>query len=178
MIRTKQKVLPLILRLVSILFGLIFVTLVILFTKEYWEDFSEPHFIGILTLVSLGLLQIGTSIFSIKTYSIDENKISVNILWGLISRKIEFQEIENIKSERAAISFGKVDEQIILNLKNRSTVFINELDQEGFIEFRKEIEKHVESDNSISPNYWTIYIKVVLTVLVFWMLVMLFLLIF
>lgn len=178
MIRTKQKIFPLLLRLVSIIFGLIFWTLVSVYTRERLEEFSEPLLVGILAFISLGFLQIGASIFSIKTYSIDENKIVVNILWGLITRKIELREIKKMKFEQTKISFGKEVQQIILILKNGSSVFIEESEQKGFDEFRKEVDKFVELDNGIKPNYWTKYWKVTLIVIAFWMVVMLFLLIF
>ena len=147
MIRTRLKIFPLILRLILGLIGLSLLILGLSLAKEFIQELSESHIVEILTFLSLGLLFIGVGLLSIKTYSINDREIIENILGGLINRKIELSEIDKMKIGQTLNGVGIRIEQIILNLKNGTSIIIQDFDQNNYTDFKMEVERYIENDN-------------------------------
>ena len=168
MIKTQPKIIPFILRLIVGLIGLALLILAFGLMKEFIQEPSESYIIGVLTFLSLGLLFVGVGLLSIKTYSINDREIIENILGGLVTRKIELNEIDKMKIGQTLNGIGKRIEQIILNLKNETTVIIQDFDQKNYQDFKIEVEKYIEKDEQIKPNYFTRFWKIMITIIVIW----------
>jgi len=168
MIRTKTKIFPLILRLLLGLIGLAMLILAFLLTIELFNEPSEYYFIGILTYLTLGLLFIGVGILSIKTYSINDQILKESTLGGLIVRKTKLSEIDKMKIRRTLNGIGKEIEQIILNFKNKKSIFIQDFDQKNYQNFKIEVEKYIEIDDQIKPNYFTRFWKIMIIIITIW----------
>ena len=172
MIRTRLKIFPLILRLILGLIGLSLLILGLSLAKEFIQELSESHIVEILTFLSLGLLFIGVGLLSIKTYSINDREIIENILGGLINRKIELSEIDKMKIGQTLNGVGIRIEQIILNLKNGTSIIIQDFDQNNYTDFKMEVERYIENDNKIKPNYFTIFWKIMILIIGVWIITM------
>ncbi len=172
MISTKITILPFVFRIVIGLVALVALTLSFVFFLEFIREQSDFSIIGALAFFSLGFIFLGAGPFSIKTYTINNQKIVERTLGGLFNKEIKFSEIDKMKFNQTLIGFGKKVEQIVINLKNGSTLFIEDFDQKGFYDFRAEVEKFVEKDNRISPNYLTSFWKKAIIIIAIWISVM------
>jgi hypothetical protein len=85
-----------------------------------------------------------------------------------VTRKIELNEIDKMKIGQTLNGIGKRIEQIILNLKNETTVIIQDFDQKNYQDFKIEVEKYIEKDEQIKPNYFTRFWKIMITIIVIW----------
>lgn len=178
MTKTSPRIFSLIIRFIIGLFGIIMWTLVFFLAKDLIKEFSESLFIGLLTFFSLGLLFIGTGFLSIKTYSINNKQLVEHTFGGLVKIKIELNEIEKMKIGQALIGFGKTVEQIILNLKNGTSIIISDFDQRNYNGLKAEIEKNIEYDDKIKPNYFTKFWRIIIIVFSTWIVLMSLILIF
>ncbi|NVN96501.1 MAG: hypothetical protein HXX18_14590 [Bacteroidetes bacterium] len=131
---------------------------------------NEPStLILLMTIVysTLTFLFIALGLFSIKTFKIDDNVLIESFLWGLIKRKNSLLEIENFKSQMTSNKFGTFEE-LIINKKTGETIFIQEFDQKEYKEFKNKLKQLLIEDNTIEPNYWTNFYKIVCVFLVIW----------
>ena len=120
-----------------------------------------------ITYSTLTLLVLGFGLFSIKTFSLDNEQIEEHFLWGLFKVKTPIADIKNFKILNKLNGFGSFEE-IIINKQNGGTIFIQEFDQKRFKEFKNKFSALSTIDNKLKPNYWTNFYKTSLVMVAIW----------
>ena len=160
-VKTRLKIRHAIFKLI-LGFGGIFILLVsLIFINELIKKPSMVSFLAFLMYSGMGFFFMGFGFISIKTFSINENYLN-EIYFGIIKFKTQISDIEFYKCRKQSNKLGFFDE-LVINKGNGQTIFIQSFDQTNFYNFQKAVDKYLVKNDSIKPNEWTIFIRIVVS---------------